>query len=153
MTRVRPSNFDIGGKGLPPSQPVSSLSVRDLRGVGATLGDGCGIWEHLQCFREVKHLQGCSGALWMAICIMARFGGGWGCGGGCGHWWPIWVTPVRLPWVGDSPSLLFHICFHLRWGHGLSGHGWGLWHFAVRFLWADARLLVARVGLVCLRGR
>ena len=77
MTQVRPSNFDIGGKGLPPSQPVSSLSMRNLQGVGATLGDGVG-FENICSFREVKHLQGCSRALWMAMCVMARFSGGRG---------------------------------------------------------------------------
>ena len=38
-----------------------------LLGVGATLGDGCGIWEHLHNFGEVKCLQGYSKTLWMGI--------------------------------------------------------------------------------------
>ena len=25
--------------------------------IDATLGDGCGIWEHLHSFKEVKYLQ------------------------------------------------------------------------------------------------
>ena len=33
--------------------------------VDVILGDGCGIWEHLYSFREVKYLQGCSKSLFM----------------------------------------------------------------------------------------
>ena len=72
-----------------------------------------------------------------------------------------------VPWVGDSPSLIYSICVHWRWGHGLSRPGWGLWRCLLRrrwswgaggafrhhFLRAAAQLLVARVGLVYLGGR
>ena len=28
-----------------------------------------------------------------------------------------------VPWVSDSPSLVYGICVHWRWGHGLSRPG------------------------------
>ena len=42
-------------------------------GVDATLGDGCGIWEHLHSFREVKCSQYYSKILWMGIKIWRVF--------------------------------------------------------------------------------
>ena len=41
-----------------------------LQKVDDTLVDGCGNWEHLHSFREVKCLQGCSKTLWMVVKIL-----------------------------------------------------------------------------------
>ena len=44
-----------------------------LQKVDDTLVDGCGNWEHLHSFREVKCLQGCSKTLWMGIKMLWLF--------------------------------------------------------------------------------
>ena len=38
-----------------------------LLGVDTTLGDGCGIWQHIHSFREVECLQGYSKTVLMGI--------------------------------------------------------------------------------------
>ena len=99
-----------------------------LQKVDDTLVDGCGNWEHLHSFREVKCLQGCSKTLWMGIKIL---------------WLFISGGMKFLKLVEDSDSAY---CF--GYNPGVRGE-----HPTIQLLWATARPLVTRVSLIYLRNR
>ena len=143
-----------------------------------TLVDGCGNWEHLHSFREVKCLQSCSKTLWMGIKMLWHFSvaaedsivvvtiG-----------MEIYLHTIRLlsggPQLDSSGWLILDsrfIIFMFSSSGGMKflilveysviqcycfGYNPEVWgeHPTIQLLWATARPLVTRVSLIYLRSR
>ena len=87
-------------------------------GVDSTLGDGCGIWEHLHSFRELKCLHGFSKILWMGIKNLKVLPiSGWTC---CSHYnggFPTKTIPDWILWVTNFRFLFYENWVQNHWGH------------------------------------
>ena len=137
-----------------------------LQKVDDTLVDGCGNWEHLHSFREVKYLQGCSKTLWMGIKILWLFsvaaedsivvvGNQSGGPQFDSRQWPILDSRFIIFTFSSSGGMKFLIlvedadsayCF--GYNPGVRGE-----YPTIQLLWATAQPLVTRVTLIYLRSR
>ena len=139
-----------------------------LQKVDDTLVDGCGNWEHLHSFREVKCLQGCSKTLWMGIKILWLFSvaaedsivvvtiGNQSGGPQCdSRQWPILNSHFIMFMFSSSGGMKFLILVENSDSTYYFGYNPGVrWeHPTNQLLWATARTLVTRVSLVYLRSR
>ena len=139
-----------------------------LQKVDDTFVDGCGNWEHLHSFKEVKCRQGCSKTLWMGIKILWLFSVAaedsivvvtiGNQSGGCQFdfcQWPILNSCFVIFMFSSSGGMKFLILVEDSDSTFCFGYNPGVKeeHSTIQLLWATARPLVTHVSLIYLLNR